>query len=112
MSKHHKSRPELTPRPKGPQSDLFRKSRRRGFRLNWGLSDASLAVLGFRHPMGRVQKVLFVISVCLAMVPFWFAVERKRFARSVPAAVIAFSLTLAAWCAGAWAIWHFVHRAR
>ncbi|MFH1707806.1 MAG: hypothetical protein ABIF71_07800 [Planctomycetota bacterium] len=104
-----KKHPAYIPPPKGPQSDLFRKSRGRKFRLKWGLSDNALAVLGFKHPLGRVQKVLFVISVCMAMVPFWFALERKRFARSVPAAVIAFTLNLAAWCAGGWAIWNFVH---
>lgn len=50
------------------------------------LDDAALVKWGYRNRLGRLQKVLLVLSVFLGFVPMWFLFRMKLFAgRTMPA---------------------------
>ena len=58
--------------------------------LEWGLSDEALRRLGYRHPLGKVQKALFLLSVPLGFIPFWILLRSQAFAGDAASAVAAF----------------------
>jgi len=94
--KKKKKKHKLVIPPRGPQSETYAR-RRKKFRVPVGLSDEALKELGYKYPLGRLQKVLFVLSICLCMLPFWFILEKKDYAERAWPALRAFGLHLFLW---------------
>jgi hypothetical protein len=54
-----------------------------------GLSDESLLRLGYIHPLGRIQKVLFLLSVLCGFIPMWIFFRSKIVAQhNIPAVIL------------------------
>jgi hypothetical protein len=66
-----------------------------GFEI--GLSDAALERLGYRHPLGRPQKVLLLISVFCGFVPMWLLFRTRTVAQETGPAVVLFAAHAVAW---------------
>ena len=95
--KKKKKKHIIAPKPKGPQSEKYKKSRKK-VRLKLGLNDEALYELGYRYRLSKYHKGLFVASICLLLVPFWFMLENKKYATSKFHATRAFVLLLFLMC--------------
>lgn len=78
--------------------------------MKFGLNDQAMAELGYTYPLGKLQKVLFVISICMALIPFWFLLEKKRFAQGTVASLLAFMLNIIVWIGLGYSFWYFIIR--
>lgn len=71
---------------------IAKQKRTKKFKIELGLSDEALFKLGYRHKFGKLQKVLFVMSIFLLFMPYWFLLEKRRYAQKAVPALIAFFL--------------------
>jgi hypothetical protein len=95
MSKKKKKKKHIIqPVAKGPQSKQYVKKRGKKFKLKFGLSDEALVSLGYQYTFDLFHKILFVASICLLMLPFWFMLEKKEYATRKWPAVRGFLLHL------------------
>lgn len=97
MAKKKKKKHNIEIPPRGPQSKTYLKKRKKKFNITFGLSPSALKELGYRYKLSRFHKILFVVSICAGMIPFWFILEKKEYAQSRWRAVRAFMLNLFLW---------------
>jgi hypothetical protein len=98
MAKKKRKKHNITIPPKGPQSEQFLKKRKkRKLNMKFGLSRTALKDLGYKYQLGTFQKILFVASICLGMIPFWFVLEKKEYAQSRLRSFRVFFLNLCLW---------------
>ena len=97
MAKKKKKKHDIKIPPKGPQSEQYLKKRKKKLNIKLGLNPESMKDLGYKYKLGKIQKVLFVTSICLGMMPFWFILERKEYAQSLWRSARAFLFNLSLW---------------